>query len=62
MAVVESFDAHEHPALDVGTLKHERAVFDDGFEISVEELEHEVKIRLVGEDIQELGGGTVRSC
>lgn len=47
VAVLEALHGHEHPALDVRRLKRERVVLDDGLEVRVEELEHEVQVRLV---------------
>lgn len=54
MAELQSFEGHEHPALDVGTLEHERVVLDNGFEVCVEKLEYEVEVGLVGEDVEKL--------
>jgi len=54
MAKFQSFDCHEHPALDVGRLKEERLVLDDSLEVSVEELEHKVQVGLVAEHIHQL--------
>ena len=47
VAEFETAKRHGHPALDVRGEKDERrTVLDDHLEISVEELEHEVQIRL----------------
>lgn len=54
MAKLQTFEGHEHPALDVCSLEHERVVLDDGFQVCIEELEHEVEVGLVGEDVKEL--------
>lgn len=46
VAKLQTAERHGHPALDVRGEKDERAVLDDHLEIRVEELEHEVQIRL----------------
>lgn len=44
VAVLQSLHGHEHPALDVGGLERERLVLDDGLEVGIEELKHEVQV------------------
>jgi hypothetical protein len=52
--ILQPAERHCHPRLDVGRLEHEALVADDGLEVRVEELEHEVDVLLDGEDVEEL--------
>lgn len=52
--VLESTERHGCPRLDVGGLEDEALVANDGLEVGVEELEHEVDILLDREDVEQL--------
>lgn len=54
MTELEAFECHCHPRFDVGRLEDQGSVFDHGFEIGVEILQHEVEVRLVREHVQKL--------
>jgi hypothetical protein len=52
--VLESTERHGCPRLDVSGLEDEALVANDGLEVGVEELEHEVDILLDREDVEQL--------
>jgi hypothetical protein len=54
MYILETPERHGHPALDVGVLEDERLVSNDGLEIRVEVLEHQVDVLLDGKHIEQL--------
>jgi len=54
MTKLESAKCHRHPAFDVRWEEHKRTVFDDHFQVRVEELEDEIEICFRREDIDEL--------
>lgn len=60
VAEVEAAEGHEHPGLDVGRLEDEHAVLDDGLEVRVEVLEHEVEVGFGGKDVEQLAKGSAR--
>lgn len=41
---VQPFHRHEHPTLDISSLKDEGAVFDDCFQIGVKVFEHKIEV------------------
>lgn len=56
MAKFEATKCHGHPAFDVCRQKDESPVFDDPFQIRIEELQHEIEVCFRGEDVQKLQG------
>lgn len=58
--VLEPAQRHGRPALNVRRLEDEALVADDGLEVRVEELEHEVDVLLDREDVEELMSAAFR--
>lgn len=54
VTVFQPTEHHNEPALDVSRLEYNAFLFDDHFQIAVEELQNEVDILLVGKDVDEL--------
>lgn len=46
MTKLETAEGHSHPALDVGRQEYKRSVLDDHLQVRVQELQHEIEIRL----------------
>ena len=46
MAELESSERHSEPTLDIGGQEDDRAVLDDELEVCIEELQHEIEVRL----------------
>ena len=59
MAELQSTKGHCHPRLDVCRQEDEGAVFDDYFEVAVQELEDQIEVGFRREYIHELVMGEV---
>lgn len=54
MTPLQSSQRHDHPTFHIRRSKQQRSIFDDGFEVGVEEFEDEVEVLAVGKRVQEL--------
>ena len=52
MAVFQSSEHHDEPALDISRLKYNALLFDDHFQVAFEELVHHIKVLSAGKDVE----------